>query len=292
MVKWHTLSRGEKAFKILNTLILILIMVIMIYPFWYVVVCSFSSLSHIQNSTFILWPDGIHLESYQQVFRNELVPNAYLNTIFITVVGTVLSMLLTIIGAFCLSRRNLPGHTAMTAFVVFTMLFNGGLIPTYLLVRQLKMINTLWSVIVPTAVNTYNMIIMRNFFSAVPPELEEAATIDGASQRQYLLRILLPLSGASIATITLFYAVDYWNAYFYSLIYITKREMLPMQAILRQVLMTTEIETIMYDAAVQTLPSEMLKDAMIVVTALPIICLYPFIQRYFVKGVMVGSLKG
>ena len=292
MVKWHTLPRGEKAFKILNTLILILIMVIMIYPFWYVVVCSFSSLSHIQNSTFILWPDGIHLESYQQVFRNELVPNAYLNTIFITVVGTVLSMLLTIIGAFCLSRRNLPGHTAMTAFVVFTMLFNGGLIPTYLLVRQLKMINTLWSVIVPTAVNTYNMIIMRNFFSAVPPELEEAATIDGASQRQYLLRILLPLSGASIATITLFYAVDYWNAYFYSLIYITKREMLPMQAILRQVLMTTEIETIMYDAAVQTLPSEMLKDAMIVVTALPIICLYPFIQRYFVKGVMVGSLKG
>ena len=292
MVKWHTLSRGEKAFKILNTLILILIMVIMIYPFWYVVVCSFSSLSHIQNSTFILWPDGIHLESYQQVFRNELVPNAYLNTIFITVVGTVLSMLLTIIGAFCLSRRNLPGHTAMTAFVVFTMLFNGGLIPTYLLVRQLKMINTLWSVIVPTAVNTYNMIIMRNFFSAVPPELEEAATIDGASQRQYLLRILLPLSGASIATITLFYAVDYWNAYFYSLIYITKREMLPMQAILRQVLMTTEIETIMYDAAVQTLPSEMLKEAMIVVTALPIICLYPFIQRYFVKGVMVGSLKG
>ena len=239
MVKWHTLSRGEKAFKILNTLILILIMVIMIYPFWYVVVCSFSSLSHIQNSTFILWPDGIHLESYQQVFRNELVPNAYLNTIFITVVGTVLSMLLTIIGAFCLSRRNLPGHTAMTAFVVFTMLFNGGLIPSYLLVRQLKMINTLWSVIVPTAVNTYNMIIMRNFFSAVPPELEEAATIDGASQRQYLLRILLPLSGASIATITLFYAVDYWNAYFYSLIYITKREMLPMQAILRQVLMTT-----------------------------------------------------
>ena len=271
---------------------MILIMVIMIYPFWYVLVCSFSSLSHIQNTTFILWPDGLHLESYQQVFRNELVPNAYLNTLFITIVGTSLSILLTIIGAFCLSRRSLPGHNLMTAFVVFTMLFNGGLIPTYLLVRELKMINTLWSVIVPTAINTYNMIIMRNFFSAVPQELEEAATIDGANQRQYLLRILLPLSGASIATITLFYAVDYWNAYFYSLIYITKRQLLPMQAILRQVLMTTEIETIMYDAAVQTLPSEMLKDAMIVVTALPIICLYPFIQRYFVKGVMVGSLKG
>ena len=252
----------------------------------------FSSLSHIQNSTFILWPDGIHLESYKQVFRNDMVPTAYMNTIFITLVGTVISMLLTILGAFCLSRKKLPGHTVMTAFVIFTMLFSGGLIPTYLLVRELKMINTLWSVIIPTAINTYNMIIMRNFFSSVPAELEEAATIDGASQLQYLLRILLPLSGASIATITLFYAVDYWNAYFYSLIYITKRQMLPMQAILRQVLMTTEIETLMYDAAVQTLPSEMLKDAMIVVTALPIICLYPFIQRYFVKGVMVGSLKG
>ncbi|MBR2288791.1 MAG: carbohydrate ABC transporter permease [Clostridia bacterium] len=292
MVKWKAMSPGEKIFRIFNTLFLCLIMVIMVYPFWYVLVCSFSSLSHIQNTTFILWPDGIHLEAYQQVFRNELVPTAYLNTIFITIVGTAISILLTIIGAFCLSRRGLPGHTAMTAFVVFTMLFNGGLIPTYLLVRELKMINTLWSVIVPCAINTYNMIIMRNFFSAVPQELEEAATIDGASQRQYLLRILLPLSGASIATITLFYAVDYWNAYFYSLIYITKRQLLPMQAILRQVLMTTEIETLMYDAAVQTLPSEMLKDAMIVVTALPIICLYPFIQRYFVKGVMVGSLKG
>ena len=291
-MKWHQLSRGEKAFRIINTCLLSLITIAMLYPFWYVVVCSFSSLSHIQNSTFILWPDGIHLESYKQVFRNDMVPTAYMNTIFITLVGTVISMLLTILGAFCLSRKKLPGHTVMTAFVIFTMLFSGGLIPTYLLVRKLKMINTLWSVIIPTAINTYNMIIMRNFFSSVPAELEEAATIDGASQLQYLLRILLPLSGASIATITLFYAVDYWNAYFYSLIYITKRQMLPMQAILRQVLMTTEIETLMYDAAVQTLPSEMLKDAMIVVTALPIICLYPFIQRYFVKGVMVGSLKG
>ncbi|MBQ9196665.1 MAG: carbohydrate ABC transporter permease [Clostridia bacterium] len=292
MVKWRALSRSEKTFRVLNALLMTVIMAIMVYPFWYVIVCSFSSLSHIQNSTFILWPDGLHLEAYKQVFRNELVPRAYMNTIFITVVGTALSIFLTILGAFCLSRRGLPGHTAMTVFVVFTMLFNGGLIPTYLLVRRLGMLNTLWSVIVPTAINTYNMVIMRNFFSAVPPELEEAATIDGASQRQYLLRILLPLSGASIATITLFYAVDYWNAYFYSLIYITKRQLLPMQAILRQVLMTTEIETLMYDAAVQTLPSEMLKDAMIVVTALPIICLYPFIQRYFVKGVMVGSLKG
>ncbi len=285
-------TRAELTFRILNTLLMLVVCVIMLYPFWYVVVCSLSSLQHVQTTTFILWPDGLHWDAYLQVFRDDMIPRAYLNTIIITVGGTLLSMLLTIIGAFCLSRKDLPGKKAMTMFVVFTMLFNGGLIPTYLLVRSLGMLNSLSSLIFPTAISTYNMIILRNFFSSVPDSLAEAATIDGASQRTYMLKILLPLSGAAIATITLFYAVDYWNSYFNSLIYITKRELLPMQAILRQALMTSEFETMMFDDAVQTLPSEMLKDAMIVVTALPIICVYPFIQRYFVKGVMVGSLKG
>lgn len=285
-------TRAELTFRILNTLLMLVVCVIMLYPFWYVVVCSLSSLQHVQTTTFILWPDGLHWDAYLQVFRDDMIPRAYLNTIIITVGGTLLSMLLTIIGAFCLSRKDLPGKKAMTMFVVFTMLFNGGLIPTYLLVRSFGMLNSLSSLIFPTAISTYNMIILRNFFSSVPDSLAEAATIDGASQRTYMLKILLPLSGAAIATITLFYAVDYWNSYFNSLIYITKRELLPMQAILRQALMTSEFETMMFDDAVQTLPSEMLKDAMIVVTALPIICVYPFIQRYFVKGVMVGSLKG
>ena len=283
---------GEKAFSAVNTVLMILIMIVMLYPFWYVLVCSLSSLSHVQNTTFILLPDGIHLESYRQVFRDSLVPNAYRNTLIVTVGGTALSMVLTIIGAFCLSRKGLPGRGLLTVVVVFTMLFNGGLIPTYLLVRNLGMLNSLTSLIFPTAISTYNLIIMRNFFASVPDALAEAATIDGASQRTYLVRILLPLSGAAIATITLFYAVDYWNSYFYSLIYITKRSLLPMQAILRQALMTAEFETMMYDDGIQNLPSEMLKDAMIVVTVLPIVCVYPFIQRYFVKGVMVGSVKG
>lgn len=285
-------SPGERAFRIVNTIVMILVCIIMLYPFWYVVVCSLSTLQHVQHTTFILLPDGLHFDAYKQVFRDDLVPNAYKNTLIITGGGTVLSMVLTILGAFCLSRRNLPGRTFMTLIVVFTMLFSGGLIPTYLQVRNLGMLNTLTALIVPSAISTYNMIILRNFFSSVPAALEEAATIDGASQRTYLFKILLPLSGAAIATITLFYAVDYWNSYFNSLIYITKRELLPMQAILRQALMTNEFESMMYDDAIMSLPSEMLKDAMIVVTALPIICVYPFIQRYFVKGVMVGSLKG
>jgi len=291
-MKSRYLTKSEIAFHIFNTLVMLLVCVIMLYPFWYVVVCSFSSLSHVQNTTFILWPDGLHFDAYAQVFRNDMVPNAYRNTIIITVGGTALSMVLTILGAFCLSRKNLPGRTVMTFLVVFTMLFSGGLIPTYLVVRNLGMINSLTALIFPSAISTYNMIILRNFFSSVPDALGEAATIDGANQRTYLFRILLPLSGAAIATITLFYAVDYWNSYFNSLIYINKRELLPMQAILRQALMTSEFENMMYDAAIQNLPSEMLKDAMIVVTALPIICVHPFIQRYFVKGVMVGSLKG
>lgn len=283
---------SESIFHVFNTLLMLFIVVVMLYPFWYVLVCSFSSLYHVQNSTFILLPDGIHLDAYAQLFRNDMIPNAYKNTIIVAVCGTALSITLTILGAFCLSRKNLPGRTGMTLFVVFTMLFSGGLIPTYLVVRNLGMLNSLKSLIFPTAISTYNMIILRNFFSSVPDALQEAATIDGASQRTYLVRILLPLSGAAIATITLFYAVDYWNAYFYSLIYINKRSLLPMQAILRQALMTSEFDTMMYDDGIMNLPSEMLKDAMIVVTALPIICIYPFVQRFFVKGVMVGSVKG
>ena len=282
-MKVKQLSTGEKVFRVISTLILLLIIFVMLYPFWYVIVCSFSSLSHVQNTTFILWPDGLHLEAYQQVFRNELVPTAYGNTLFITIVGTLMSMFLTILGAFVLSRKDLPGRNLLTFFVVFTMLFSGGLVPLYLQVRRLNL---------PVCTSTYNLIIMRNFFQGVPDALYEAAVLDGASVTTYLWRILLPLSTSVIATITLFYAVDYWNAYYYALIFITKKTVWPMQALLRQIIMSSELDFLMYDDGIQNIASEMLKDAMIVVTALPIICVYPFLQRYFVKGVMVGSLKG
>ena len=291
-MKVKQLSTGEKVFRVISTLILLLIIFVMLYPFWYVIVCSFSSLSHVQNTTFILWPDGLHLEAYQQVFRNELVPTAYGNTLFITIVGTLMSMFLTILGAFVLSRKDLPGRKLLTFFVVFTMLFSGGLVPLYLQVRRLNLLNTLWSLILPVCISTYNLIIMRNFFQGVPDALYEAAVLDGASVTTYLWRILLPLSTSAIATITLFYAVDYWNAYYYALIFITKKTVWPMQALLRQIIMSSELDSLMYDDGIQNIASEMLKDAMIVVTALPIICVYPFLQRYFVKGVMVGSLKG
>lgn len=293
MVSQHiVISKKERVFDWVNTVIMLLVIILTLYPFWYVIVASVSSISHVTNSVVLLWPDGLHWDAYQQVFRNNLVPTAYANTIFITLMGTVISMLLTCASAFVLSRKELPGRRLMTLFVVFTMLFNAGLVPFYLLVRDVGLLNTRWSLILPFAVSTYNTIIMRNFFQGVPNALYEAASIDGCSYFKYFLRILLPISLPSIATITLFYAVSYWNAYFYSILFITDRAKYPIQAILRQILMSSEFNTLLYDDAAQSMPSEMLKCAMIVITALPIICVYPFLQRYFVKGVMVGSLKG
>lgn len=285
-------TKADIVFNAFNTVFMILILICTLYPFWYVVACSFSSISHVTNSIVLLWPDGIHLEAYKQVFRNDLVPVAYGNTIFITVVGTIVSMILSSISAFVLSRSELPGQKGFTLFVVFTMLFNAGLVPFYLQVRDLGLLNSRMSLIWPFAISTYNTIILRNFFKSVPNTLYEAASIDGSSYFRYFLQILLPLSMPSLATITLFYAVSYWNGYFHSLIFITDRTLHPIQAILRQILMSSEFNNLLYDDGTQNLPSEMLKCAMIVVTALPIICIYPFMQRYFVKGVMVGAVKG
>ncbi len=285
-------SRGDRVFEAVNAVFMILVVIVTLYPFWYVIAASFSSIGHITNTVVLLWPDGFHPEAYRQIFRNSLVPVAYSNTVFITLTGTAISMVLTTLSAFVLSRKELPGHRLLTALVVFTMLFNAGLVPFYLLVRDVHLLNTRFSLILPFAISTYNTIILRNFFQSIPSALFEAASIDGCSYIKYLFRILLPVSKASLATITLFYAVSYWNAYFYSILFITDRSRYPIQAILRQILMSSEFNTLMYDDNAQTMPSEMLKCAMIVITALPIICVYPFLQRYFVQGVMVGSLKG
>lgn len=285
-------SPADRAFDAVSAILLAFVLVVTVYPFWNVLVGSVSSIGHIIKNGFVLWPDGFHWDAYRQVFRNDLIPMAYRNTVFVTVVGTAISMALTIAGAYVLSLRKLPGRTAITLFFVFTMLFSGGLVPTYLVVNQVGLIDTLWALILPGAISTYNLILMRNFFESIPEALFEAASIDGETIMGYLVRILLPLSTAAIATIALFYAVAYWNDYFKSIIYIRNNKLWPMQTVLRQALMTAQFNTMMYDDASQTLASETLKNAMIVITVLPIICVYPFIQKYFVKGVMVGSLKG
>lgn len=279
-------------FTIINTIIMLFVIAVTLYPFWYVLVGSFSSVGHLVENGFVLWPDGFHFDAYKQVFRNDLIPTAYKNTILVTVIGTVISMVLTILGAYVLSIKNLPGKKGLTIFFVLTMLFNGGLVPTYLVVSELKLIDSLLALILPTAISTYNMVLMRNFFQSVPNELYETACIDGESMMGYLVHILLPLSKASIATIVMFYAVAYWNDYFKSLIYIRDSALWPMQTVLRQALQTAQFNTMMYEDAAQSLSTETLKDAMIVVSVLPILCIYPFVQKYFVKGVTVGSVKG
>ncbi len=292
MKKMKTKEPHDIAFTMINTIIMLFVIAVTLYPFWYVLVGSFSSVGHLVENGFVLWPDGFHFDAYKQVFRNDLIPTAYKNTILVTVIGTIISMVLTILGAYVLSIRNLPGKKGLTIFFVLTMLFNGGLVPTYLVVSELKLIDSLLVLILPTAISTYNMVLMRNFFQSVPNELYETACIDGESMMGYLIHILLPLSKASIATIIMFYAVAYWNDYFKSLIYIRDSALWPMQTVLRQALQTAQFNTMMYEDAAQSLSTETLKDAMIVVSVLPILCIYPFVQKYFVKGVMVGSLKG
>lgn len=283
---------ADKVFSALNIALMTLVVIVTLYPFWYVIVCSFSSITHVTTSRFILWPDGLHLDAYRQIFRDNMVPTAYKNTLVITLSGTVLSMVLTTLGAYVLSRRDLPGRKLLTVFVVLTMLFRGGLVPFYLTVQSVGLLESLWALVIPFLVSTYNMIILRNFFLGVPESLYESASLDGCRPTAYLLHILLPLSMPAIATITLFYAVSYWNAYFYGIIFLQDKTLWPMQTVLRQILMSSEFSTMLYDDGAQNLPSEVLKDAMIVITAIPIICVYPFLQKYFVKGVMVGSIKG
>ena len=285
-------SGWDRAFNAVNALIMVLVLVVTLYPFWYVLVGSVSSIGHLDKNGLVLWPDGLHWDAYEQVFRNNLIPTAYRNTIIVTLGGTALSMVLSIMGAYALSLKKLPGRKGITMFFVFTMLFSGGLVPTYLVVSELGLIDSLWALILPGCVSTYNMVLLRNFFQSIPEDLYEAASIDGETMLGYMVKILLPLSGAAIATVTLFYAVGYWNDYFKSLIYIRDNQLWPMQTVLRQVLQTSQFNTMMYDDAAQTLAAETLKDAMIVISVLPILCVYPFVQRYFVKGVMVGSLKG
>ena len=285
-------TMGDHAFNAITYIVMTFVLVVTLYPFWYVVVGSVSSMAHLIKNGFVLWPDGLHLDAYEQVFRNDLVPVAYRNTLIVTLGGTALSMLLTILGGFVLSIKKLPGRTPLTFFFVFTMMFGGGLVPTFLVVSRLGLIDTLLALFVPGAISTYNMILMRNFFQSVPESLFEAASIDGETLPGYAFHILLPLSGAAIATISLFYAVGYWNDYFSSIIYIRNSRLWPMQTVLRQILQTGQLDNVLYNDAKRSIATETLQYAMITVTVLPILFVYPFIQKYFVKGVMVGSLKG
>ncbi|MDQ1913577.1 carbohydrate ABC transporter permease [Paenibacillus sp. GD4] len=290
-------SRGDRVFDAVNTLLLILITVIVMYPLLFVLSASVSEPSVVARGQLWLLPKGINFVGYERVFQNKEILSGYMNTIVYTLVGTAINLVLTICAAYPLSRADFRGRHVITAFIVFTMFFSGGLIPTYLLVKKLGMLNTLWAMVIPNAIAVYNVIIMRTFFqSSIPFEIQEAASIDGCSNFRILLRVVLPLSMPIIAVMVLFYAVGHWNAFFQALIYLSDRGKYPLQLILREILIQGQMAA-MIDMADDSLAKklmevEVIKYAVVVIANLPVLLLYPFLQKYFVKGVMIGALKG
>lgn len=293
------ITAGERAFKAVNSLLLLVFMLLILVPLMSVVATSLVGSDEVaRRGQFILIPEKINLSAYDYMLKgSSSIWRAYKNTLFVVGVGTCLSLVVTISMAYPLSKKELRGRTLILGMVFFTMLFSGGMIPNYMLVKELGLLNKRWVLVLPYVVSTWNMLLMRNFFYSVPESLEEAAYLDGANQIQVLIRVVLPLSLPSIATIGLFYAVGYWNQWFPGVMYITKNELMPVQNILRTIVISAsgtldESESsLLNDMVVQPTP-QTIRCAAIVVSTLPILVVYPFIQKYFVKGVMVGSVKG
>lgn len=287
----------EKLFDVVNVVFLMIVTVITLYPLLFVLSASFSNPEYLVRGEVWLLPKGINLGAYIRVFRDENIITGYANSLLYTVAGTLLNVVLTTIGAYPLSRKDLWGKNFFMKVFLFTMFFSGGLIPTYLLIRNLGLLNSFWVMILPGAVSMWNLIIMRTFFqTSIPFELQEAAFIDGCSNISVLLRIILPLSLPIIAVSILFYAVGHWNAYFNALIYLNDNEKFPLQLVLRQILLQNDVgkmtETGVETESQKLLIIESLRYAIIIVASVPVLLIYPFIQRYFVKGVMIGAIKG
>jgi putative aldouronate transport system permease protein len=289
-------TAGERSFNVLNVLVMTFIMIITLYPILFVLFASLSDpVEMMAHTGILLKPLGkVTWEAYHAVAENPNILQGFLNTLFIVVVGTTINIFMTALGAYFLSRKDVLFRDFFMMAIVFTMFFSGGLIPLYFTVRDLHLDNTLWALIVPGAVNTYNLIIMRTAFAAIPDSLVESAKLDGAGHFRILCNIMLPLAGPTIAVMVLYYGVAHWNSWFSAMIYLRKRELYPLQLILREILILNETAnmTTGADAGDMEMIGETIKYALIVVATFPILVLYPFLQRYFVKGVMIGAVKG
>ncbi|MCI9625498.1 MAG: carbohydrate ABC transporter permease [Clostridia bacterium] len=289
-------SKGEVIFDILIVLFMLLMIVITLYPFWYVITCSLSDSNHlIGDKGLMLLPQGFSFSAYQSVLKNPNIAVGYRNTLFIVVVGTTVNVFMSSLAAFVLTRRQFAIKKVMMTMIIITMYFGGGLVPTYLVVyKYLGLGNTLWALILPGAINTYNMIIMKTNFASIPSSIEESAQIDGANEIVLLFRIVLPLSIPIIAVMVLFYGVAHWNSWFNAMIYIRKPTLYPLQLRLREILLINDTSTMTAgsDASDKYNIGESIKYATIMVATVPILVVYPFIQKYFVKGMMIGAVKG
>jgi putative aldouronate transport system permease protein len=286
---------GDYIFDSLNYIFLTLLTIITLYPFLYVVVASLSDAAELTaHSGILLKPLGLNFEAYKAVLKNPIIYSGYRNTLFIVIVGTTYNIIMTSMGAFVLSRKNFFWRTPITMMIIFTMFFGGGLIPSFLLVQKLGLMNKIWALIIPGAIGTWNLIIMRTAFQGIPDSLIESAYIDGANDFVILFKIILPLALPTIAVMVLYYGVGHWNSWFSAMIYLRKRELWPLQLALREILIANSTDEMMSGAVAQDRQAigETIKYATIMVATLPILAAYPFLQKYFVKGVMVGALKG
>jgi putative aldouronate transport system permease protein len=288
-------SSGEKGFTLFNYTFFVLLCALMVYPFWHVVMNSFSSAEAAAKGGIFLRPKGFTLETYKSVFTNPQIWTGYLTTFLVTLGGTFFGTLFTATTAYALSKKDLPGGTLFMVLVLFTMIFSGGMIPSYLLIKNLGLTNNRLALILPGLISAYNVIIMKSFFMSIPGSLEESAHIDGANDVTVFFKIIIPLSQATIATIALFTAVGYWNDYFSTVLYITDGKKWALQAVLRFMLVNTS--QAMTSAGVTVIgatkvTAATIKAASVVVATVPILIVYPFLQKYFVKGVMIGGVKG
>lgn len=286
-------SFGERVYTFVVYALLTCFCLLILIPLMHIIAGSFSDPMALLKGEVTLLPKGFTLDMYKKVFQNDEIWQGYWNTIIYTVVGTTISVVLTACGAYPLSRKDFYGKNVFMGLFAFTMFFTGGMIPTYLLVKQLKMLNTIWAMVLPSAVSTYNLIIMRTFFqTTIPGELVESASLDGCNDLGVFFRIVIPLSAPIFAVIILFYGVAQWNSWFPALLYISDRSMYPLQMVLREVLIQSDISNMAGGAGDVEIIGDGLKYATMVVATLPIMCLYPFLQKYFVKGVMIGAVKG
>ncbi len=286
---------GEKVFNVANIILMIILCILMIYPFWHILMYSMSQTHLAMKGGLFLWFRGFTLDTYKVVLRNPSIFQSFRVSVTVTVVGTAFATFFTATTAYPLSKKRLKGRGVFSFYVLFTMLFNGGMIPTYLVIKSLGLLDSLGALILPRAIGAWNIFIMRNFFATIPDSLEESARIDGASDLLIFFRIILPLSKAVLATIGLFVAVGYWNDFMSTVLYIQSRNKWSLQAVLREILMTTEAALSRHGLTVvhtQNLTSQSVIAANIVVTTVPILLVYPFLQKHFVKGVLVGSIKG
>ena len=300
------ISWNDRVFYILNNSLLFLVLLVMILPIMYLFANSLSGSDAVAQAAVTFLPLvrgagggfrlGLSFEGYTTVLNNDRILTGYANTVFYTVVGTLINMLLTILAGYPLSRSNLPGRNKIMMIFAFTMIFNGGMIPNYILMMQLGILNTRWAMLLPSAISVFNLAICRTFFkNSIPDELLEAAQMDGCSDFRFLIQIALPLSKAMLAVLSLFYAVFHWNAFFNAFLYLTDSSLFPLQLVLMDILVANTVTPDMMESAAGALDLNLVhvvRFAVIIVACLPIWAIYPFVQKYFVKGAMIGSIKG